>query len=34
VVLYDRFIFPFSRAVDQVTHLFFGKNVLVVAGRD
>jgi SAM-dependent methyltransferase len=34
VVLYDRVIFPISRAVDQVTHPYFGKNVLVVAGRD
>jgi SAM-dependent methyltransferase len=34
VVLYDRVIFPISRAIDQVTHRYFGKNVLVVAGRD
>jgi hypothetical protein len=34
VVLYDRFVFPFSRAVDRVTHLYFGKNVLLVACRD
>jgi SAM-dependent methyltransferase len=34
VVLYDRLVFPLSRAVDRVTHLYFGKNVLVVACRD
>ena len=34
VALYDRFVFPFSRAVDRVTHPYFGKNVLLVACRD
>jgi SAM-dependent methyltransferase len=34
VALYDRFVFPFSRAVDRVTHQYFGKNVLLVACRD
>jgi SAM-dependent methyltransferase len=34
VAIYDRLVFPVSRAVDRVTHWFFGKNVLLVACRD
>ncbi len=29
--LYDRFVFPVSRALDRVTHRWFGKNLLLVA---
>jgi SAM-dependent methyltransferase len=34
VAIYDRLVFPVSRAVDRVTHWFFGKNVLLVTCRD
>jgi hypothetical protein len=34
VAIYDRLVFPVSRAVDRVAHWFFGKNVLLVACRD
>jgi SAM-dependent methyltransferase len=34
VVIYDRLVFPVSRAVDRLTRLYFGKNVLLVARRD
>ena len=33
VRIYDRFIFPLSRLLDQVTHPLFGKNLLVVATK-
>lgn len=31
--LYDRLVFPVSRAVDAVTHRWFGKNLVLVASR-
>lgn len=31
--LYDRFAFPISRAIDAVTHRWFGKNLTIVARR-
>jgi SAM-dependent methyltransferase len=34
VALYDRFVFPPSRALDRLTTRWFGKNLLVVACRD
>jgi len=29
--LYDRVVFPLSRAIDRITHRWFGKNLVLVA---
>ena len=34
VMVYDRLVFPVSRALDRLTRRYFGKNVLLVACRD